>query len=145
MTRKRKILLAFLAVLVLIQFFPINKTNPPADPKLDFITQMAPPEEVAELFKSACYDCHSNHTEYPWYANIQPVGWWLRGHIKGARKELNFSEWGTYSEKRKARKFEEIVEEVEEHEMPLKSYTWAHPDARLTDAQRKRIVYWIKN
>ncbi|GIV32460.1 MAG: heme-binding protein [Saprospiraceae bacterium] len=138
----KTVLLALLGVLVVIQFFQIDKTNSPYDPSQDIIAQLQPPQQVAELLKSACYDCHSYETKYPWYTYIQPVGWWIKNHIEEGSKHLNFSIWGTYTPRRKDRKLEEIVEEVKTGHMPFASYTWVHSEARLTYEQRQSIVNW---
>jgi hypothetical protein len=143
--RTRIILLSLLAVLVVIQFFRIDKTSPKADPAKDFVAIEQPPQAVSEMLKHACYDCHSNHAQYPWYTNIQPVGWWIKGHIQGAREELNYSEWADYNNDDKPRGLKEMAEEVEKGNMPLKSYTWMHPEARLTDAQRAELAAWFKS
>ena len=90
----------------------------------------------------ACYDCHSNTTRYPWYANIQPVGWWLASHVNDGKQHLNFSEFAAYSPKRAAKKFDQIIDEVTDREMPLASYKLGHPDARLTNAQSKLLTDW---
>ncbi len=145
MTRtSRYILWGLLAALVIIQLFQIDKTNPPIDSKQDYIVLAAPSEQIVSILKDACYDCHSHETKYPWYTNVQPVAWWIKGHINHGRKHLNFSEWGTYSGKKKAHKMEECYEMVEEKEMPLNSYTWVHPEARLDAAQRQTLVAWFK-
>lgn len=92
---------------------------------------------------SSCYACHSNKTEnYPWYYHTQPVSWWMNKHIQKGKKHLNFSEFATYSTKKKAHKLHEIAKELKEHEMPLSSYLWMHDEAKLTDNQRKSIVNW---
>ncbi|MCB9049580.1 MAG: heme-binding domain-containing protein [Lewinellaceae bacterium] len=135
--------LALLAVLVAIQFFGIDKTNPPVNANEDFITLAAPPADVAQILKNACYDCHSHETAYPWYTNIEPVSWWIGRHIEEGREHLNFSIWGTYDAEKKAHKAEECGEEVEKGEMPLKSYLPMHPEARLSDAQRERLSAWF--
>jgi hypothetical protein len=96
------------------------------------------------LLKVSCYDCHSNHTDYPWYSKITPVNWWLNNHINEGKKELNFSTFSTGSFKRKDKKMKEIDEQVDKHEMPLDSYLWIHKDAKLNDAQRKLIIDWSK-
>lgn len=142
--RTRTILLALLAVLVVLQFFQIDKKNPPSDPAKDFITLENPPAEVATLLKNACYDCHSHETKFPWYTNIQPVAWWIRGHIRGARQHLNYATWGDYEADKKAHKFEEMAEETKAGHMPMKSYTWMHPEAKLTEAQRQTLVAWFE-
>jgi len=97
---------------------------------------------MLHLLQTACYDCHSNHTKYPWYAEVNPVGLWLNSHIKDGKEELNFSEFATYTAKRKAHKLGKISETVEKHDMPLNSYLWIHTEARLTDAQRHMIIQW---
>jgi len=141
---KKKIFIGIGVLFVVIQFFRIDKTNPPVIQENDFITVTAPPSEVSELLKSACYDCHSNESKYPWYSNIAPVSWWLKDHINEAREELNFSEWGTFTDKRKTKKLKEVVEEIEEGEMPMKPYLITHGDARLTDEQKQKIMDWFK-
>ena len=131
--------------LLVIQFFRIDKTNPESDPSMDFLAVMQPPAEIGHLVKASCYDCHSNHTRYPWYANIAPVSWWLKGHIDHGKENLNFSEWGSYSEKKANHKMEECYDKISDKEMPLTSYLIMHSDARLTESQRTSITNWIAN
>jgi hypothetical protein len=40
---------------------------------------------------------------------------------------------------------EETIEMVKEGEMPLKSYTWIHRDARLTDQEKALITGWAQS
>lgn len=103
------------------------------------------PAGVRDLLQRACYDCHSNQTYYPWYAEIQPVGWWLAKHVKDGKEHLNFSEFGTYTVKRRVNKLEQISDEVSQQAMPLASYTWGHPKARLTPAEVKQLTDWAEN
>lgn len=133
-----------LAVLIIIQFFQIDKTQPQIDKTQDYLTMTNPPIHIARMIKGACYDCHSQETVWPWYTYIQPVGWWVRGHTRGARQHLDFSEWGTYGASKQAHKLEECVEEIEEKLMPLKSYGWMHADGRLGDADRVILADWFK-
>lgn len=140
----RNILLGLLSILIILQFFQIDKTNPTAPESEDLLSVTNPPEEVATLLKTVCYDCHSYQTQYPWYAYIQPMGWWLKDHIEEGREDLNFSKWTSYPADRAAHKMEEAAEEVAEGHMPLPSYTWAHADARLSDEQRNRMVAWFE-
>ncbi|MCB0583915.1 MAG: heme-binding domain-containing protein [Phaeodactylibacter sp.] len=136
--------LAILAALVIIQFFGIDKTNPPVIEGESFMAVAQPPAEVARLLKDACYDCHSHETEYPWYTSIAPVSWWIGHHIEEGREHLNFSTWGTYNAEKKAHKAEECGEEIEKGEMPLTSYLPMHPEARLTAAQKEQLISWFK-
>ncbi|MGV2480164.1 UNVERIFIED_CONTAM: heme-binding domain-containing protein, partial [Salmonella enterica subsp. enterica serovar Weltevreden] len=110
----------------------------------DFISLSSANPEVAGLLRTACYDCHSAQPAFPWYTNIAPVSWWIRHHIDEGQHELNFSDWGSYSEKRKNHKLEECIELVEEGEMPMASYTWMHKEAKLTDAQKLQLVEFFR-
>jgi hypothetical protein len=138
----KKICLVLIAVLAAAQFVRPAR-NLSAAPEPNHLGVAHPiPADVQGLLQRACYDCHSNNTHYPWYSEVQPVRWWLDSHIKDGKRHLNFSEYGTYPAKRALKKAEEIGDEVEHHEMPLKSYTWMHPEARLTAAEIKLLTDW---
>ena len=140
----RKILIGLLIVLVLIQFIRPARNLGNAQTPTDITHVTTVPDSIQHMLQAACYDCHSNHTKYPWYVEVNPVGLWLANHIKEGKRELNFSEFATYNAKRKAKKFEEIAETIQEKEMPMDSYLWIHDEARLTDAQRTMIINWAK-
>ena len=130
--------LALVVVLIVIQFIPVEKSNPPerADPPA--------PAEVQALLRRACYDCHSNETKWPWYARIAPASLLIARDVRKGRRELNFSLWEKYADPRKAKKLKEIAKEVGDGDMPLFFYTPLHPDAKLSPAERERIVKWAK-
>lgn len=140
----KKILIVLLVAFIIIQFFPIDKTNPATNDGMDFLKIKNTPEPIANIIKNSCYDCHSNETEYPFYSNIQPVAWLLKNHIDEGRIELNFSTFATYEPKRQAHKLEEATEYVEQKKMPLESYTLGHQDAKLTDEQRKQLADYFR-
>jgi hypothetical protein len=139
----KKTALGLLLLLVVIQFIrpPKNLSDAPADNDIGMAYEI--PSNVHGILKQKCYDCHSNHTRYPWYFNLQPVGWWMYKHIEDGKRELNFSEFKTYSAKKAAHKLEETAELVREKEMPLKSYVWLHPEARLSAEEEKALIDWI--
>lgn len=141
---KKKIILGLLAFLILIQFIRVDKTNPPVEPQNDFVTITQAPAEIVSLLRTACYDCHSNETTYPWYFNVAPISWWAKDHVNDGRKHLNYSIWGTYKKERQQHKLEEMYSEVEEGEMPLSSYTLMHGNATLTPEQTKALTDWLK-
>lgn len=115
---KKKIALGVLAVLIVMQFFGIDKNNPTSDPSKDFLALAGDVEpEVANLIKTACYDCHSHNTKYPWYTSVAPVSWWIKGHIDNAREELNFSTFADYDAGRRSHKLEECAEVLRGKEM----------------------------
>ncbi len=141
---KKKISLGLLAALVVMQFFRIDKSNPESDPAMNMFVVEQVPDDVQSIIKTSCFDCHSNQVNYPWYSNVAPASWVVKNHINEAREELNFSEWGTYSLKKKLHKLEEIEEEVGEGEMPLPSYLLAHSKAKLTKEQQDKLANWAK-
>jgi hypothetical protein len=141
----KKILLGLAAVFVAIQFIRPEKNLSSAPPgKDDFIVRLAPPPEVKALLQNACYDCHSENTRYPWYAEIQPTAWWLKQHIDDGNREFSFSGFGAYSAKKQAKKLSALIDVIGDRTMPLKSYTWIHRDAIFTDAQIKTITTWLE-
>ncbi len=140
----KKILIGLLVVLVAIQFFQIDKTNPVADEKLDFLVINNTSPEIASQIKASCYDCHSNQSVYPAYTYVQPIGWFVKNHIEDGKKHLNFSEFGNYTAKKQAHKMEECYELVKEAEMPLSSYTLIHDEAVLDATQKEVLINYFK-
>ncbi len=140
----KKILLALALGFVAIQFIRPEKNLSSAPPgKDDLIVRLAPPPEVKQMLQVACYDCHSDNTRYPWYAEIQPAAWWLKQHIDDGNREFSFSGFGAYSAKKQAKKLAAVVDVITDRTMPLKSYTWIHRDAIFTDAQLKTLTTWL--
>jgi hypothetical protein len=141
----RKFLIALFILFVVIQFIrpAKNQSNNLLASDITHVYNM--PQNVSAIVKKACNDCHSNNTIYPWYAQIQPVGWWLNYHIKEGKRELNLSEFGTYSIARQYKKFDDLTDEVKEGEMPLWSYTLLHANARLIDTEKQTLVNWCKD
>ncbi len=140
----KKVFLILLVALVVAQFFGPQKNEGTLASVDAFLAETNPPEDVKLILKESCYDCHSDVTRYPWYNNITPVNYWLAAHVKDGKKHFNFSDWVGNSVKRKDHKLEELIEMVEEKEMPLPSYTWTHTEAKLTNAQIKSVVDWAK-
>jgi hypothetical protein len=142
MNPPKKIALALLLVFIAIQFIqPARNSNGQAV-HTDMIIQLGVPANVERILKTACYDCHSNNTCYPWYANIQPMGWLLANHIKEGKAELNFSEFGDYSQRRQMSKLKAIENSIKDASMPLSSYTLMHQDAKLSKEDKAFIIEW---
>lgn len=126
------------AVLVLIQLVPVDRSNPPVTAALH------PEGEVGEVLRAACMDCHSNETVWPWYSRVAPVSIFLARHVEEGREHLNLSTFGEADLREQDHMLEEVVEVLEEGEMPLRSYALGHPEARLTDAQRRLLMDWAR-
>jgi hypothetical protein len=144
----RKILrwgiIAVAVVGVGIQFVRPERTNPPIDPALDVERFLYVEPEVAALLRTACYDCHSNETKWPWYSNVAPSSWLLARDVNDGRRHLNFSNWGIYPTGRQVNTLESIAEEVLEENMPYPPYLLLHPEARIDSAQRNTIIQWAR-
>lgn len=136
--------LVLLVVFVIAQFFGPEKNVGDISSVDAFIADTNPPEDVKLILKSSCFDCHSDHTRYPWYNSITPVNFWLEEHVNDGKKHFNASQWSEYSDKKKDHKLEELAEEVKEQEMPLPSYTWTHGDAKLSQEQMNAVEAWVK-
>lgn len=142
----KKILLSIPCALVAIQLIrPAKTAMAGADRADDVVALYAPPENVKRTLEGACYDCHSNETRYPWYAQIQPVRWWMDRHVREGRKQLNFSEFGRLPTARAQSKLEDCIDEIGDGRMPLRSYTIVHPDARLSEKQIEEFSGWAES
>lgn len=138
----KKIFLFFLLALIVIQFIHPKK-NQTQGVQVNYIgTVYTVPDDVKTILAKACNDCHTNNTSYPWYTNIQPVDWWMNNHVNDGKKELNFDEYTNRNLRFQYHKMEEIAEMVKEGEMPLDSYTWMHKDAKLTEAEKTKLISW---
>lgn len=139
----KKILLGFLIVFILIQFIRPDK-NISNENINDISTVMVIPEDVQEIIKTSCADCHSNTTKYPWYSEIAPISWYLASHVNDGKKHLNFSEWTTYNNNQKEHILKDLNKELKSKEMPLNSYLWIHKDAKLSAEQYTILLDWVK-
>lgn len=144
MKLSRKILLVFIILFIAIQFFRPSKNAGAASGPQDIHSVINVPDTVNSILRTACYDCHSDSTRYPWYAKLQPVAWWLNNHIREGKAELNFTEFAGYTLKKQQNKLKGIVHEITEGDMPLSSYTLIHRDAVLSKEQKEIITVWAK-
>ena len=138
------IAVVLLVAFVGIQFIPTSRNQSEEVPPTDFMLVKNVPREVKSILTVSCYDCHSNNTHYPWYQKVQPVSWYLEGHIEDGKEELNFSDFGSYSDRMQKAKMRSIISQVEDGKMPLPSYTLLHPEAELTAEEKQLLVKWIE-
>lgn len=140
----KTILLILLIVFVIAQFFGPERNEGSVETFQAFLKETKPSKEVTYILTETCFDCHSDHTRYPWYDKITPVNYWLAEHIEDGKKHFNISKWDDYSTKKKDHKFDELIEMVEDKEMPLESYTYTHSEANLSDEQIASVIEWAK-
>lgn len=129
-------LLLPMAVLIALQVVPYGRDHSvPADGAKPTWSSA----QAVELAKRACYDCHSNETRWPWYSNIAPLSWRMFHHVEEGREHLNFSAFDPSNEK-VADAAGEAGESVTKQSMPPADYLFAHPEARLTSAERQFLA-----
>ncbi len=141
--RIRKILklsgVVLLAIFAAIQFVGADRSNPPV------VAEIEAPPAVDTILRRACWDCHSNETNWPWYSYVAPVSWWVVEHVEHGRSDLNFSDWPTFDLEAQEHALADIREEVAGGEMPLPSYTWIHRGARLSEQERMTLLEWTRS
>lgn len=142
--RLKQVGLLLVVLFVIAQFFGPEKNEGALASVNPFLTETKATPKVASTLKMVCFDCHSNHTRYPWYSNITPVNYWMADHVKHGKKHFNASDWQKYSKAKKQHKIDEIIEEVESKHMPLPSYTWAHSKAKLSNEEIQQLINWAK-
>ena len=145
MGRKFKIILVVLVgVFIVIQFVPSQRPANEPVAGYDFIEHYDVPADVEQVLRNACFDCHSQEVNYPWYAYVAPSSWLVSRDVRIGRSNLDFSRWSELDKKDKLKLSSEIGEEVEEGNMPLPIYLLMHPGASLDAAQRELILQWTE-
>jgi hypothetical protein len=138
----RKIIFVILFILLLIQFIRPARNNGNMSGANDITHVVHVPDTIMNILKTSCYDCHSNYTAYPWYVNINPVGWWLKNHIDDGKRAINFSDLSGFTKKKLDHRMKDIADQVDSNEMPLTSYTFIHRYAKLDAGQIELIRNW---
>ena len=139
------ILLA-VAAAVTVQFVrrPV-RTNPATDPARALAAHLAVPPPVAGILDRACGDCHSHQTRWPWYSRVAPASWLVVEHVDHGRRHLNFSDWTGPGQERAQDPLHAICKEVSSGHMPLSSYLWLHPEARLSPTDVEAVCGWTSS
>ncbi len=136
------VLLLLIVVLIVLQFFQPEKNQGSITPEIDLIGVAAVPDSLAAILINSCYDCHSNHTEYPWYSRISPVSWYLYKHVRDGKEDLNLSEFGNLSKAEKIGALSDLYDAIEAGTMPLQSYLLIHSEARMSQKEIDAFLDW---
>jgi len=134
----KKLTLIALVIFIGIQFIPMDV---PADIPTKAENELKAPDEVISVLKRACFDCHSNHTTFPWYSSIAPVSLFTKLHVKEGREHMNFSTWAEYDDEKKLKFLDKIPKAIES-KMPLPSYLLIHKEAKLSDEEKALLTKW---
>lgn len=124
-------------VLILMQFVPLRRINPPADSEIQL------PESIKHSLKKACYDCHSYETRWRGIAYIAPASWLASSSVSSGRMALNFSTWNDCNRREKrltTTKLGDVVSAGAAHQ-PL-YYLW-QPEAQLTASETRALLKWL--
>ncbi len=130
-----------IAICVLMQLVMVDKPNYPINSK----EALHPPKDVEVILKKACYDCHSSHTNYPWYASVAPLSWTIRDHVKQGRLALNFSKFKLIPKDKLTHKLDRAIDTVRVGMMPIPSYTWLHKSAKLSIEEKKKLIEYFES
>lgn len=145
MTGIKKTFLGLLVIFMLMQILqPARNKSAQAMPQ-DISTLVPMPDDVQGILKKSCYDCHSNNTEYPWYAYVQPLHWYLNSHIRSGKEELNFNEFAGYTLRRRQNKLRAIENSLKDGTMPLSSYIMIHRNAILDPREKSILIKWVQD
>lgn len=143
----KKAIILSVALLVLlsigIQFFQPKKNLGERNDPAGLFQALSANDTIQSIFKTSCFDCHSNHTFYPWYGSVSPVSLFMSKHIEDGKRALNFSKWADYSKNKQISYLNKICKKVSNEEMPLKSYLLLHKKARLSEKDREMICEWV--
>jgi len=132
----RNIVIGIVVLFVLIQIIPVDRSNPPVS------QDMPAPPEVSSVLHRACYNCHSNQTEWPWYSYIAPVSWMVASDVHEAREHMNLSRWDTYPRDDKHHFVRGIWRMVDKGAMPLWYYKPLHPESHISDQEKQLLKEW---
>jgi hypothetical protein len=140
----KKVGLGIVAALLAAQIVRPSRDAAPHDPAQDLTRVLAVPGAVKGALDRACYDCHSQRTRWPWYAQISPISWVVARDVAAAREELDFSRFGGLEPSERSAALEAIGDATATERMPLPSYALLHASARLTAAERAAIAAWTE-
>ncbi len=139
--------MAAAAVVLMVSFGIGTPSNPRTPASKSLFSQVAMPAPVAHSLKSACANCHSNDTVWPWYVHVPVASLLLVHDVNHARQNLNFSDWQKLQDKgpeELAAGFSGICENLLSGAMPKRGYRWMHPDARLSKSQIAEVCSWTE-
>jgi hypothetical protein len=134
-----RIVAGVVLMLCVVQALRFEASNPPVE------GDVHAPSGIDTALRSACYDCHSDETRWPWYASLAPISWLVHRDVSEGRRRLNFSRWSAYAADpgTRSEKLDHIRQRLLRGDMPPWHYTALHPSARWTALQREEVRRWV--
>jgi len=143
--RAKTAIAAAAALFIALQAIPVDRSNPPVDAARTIFASEAMPAKVEMVLRRSCQDCHSDLTRWPWYSYVAPVSWIVAHDVNAARRQMNFSQWAGYSEKKREERLNGICEQVVNGDMPEGKYALIHRRARVGEDERAAICQWVEH
>jgi hypothetical protein len=141
--RVKRVLLALVVFVVVIQIFQPARTNPTVAPSRSLPAHIPVPEDVYTALLRSCGDCHSNRTQWPWYSHVAPVSWVITDDVNQGRRHMNFQDWEAQQDTKQANdRLTGICEEIQKRGMPPFSYRMIHKDIVLKKNEIAAICSW---
>jgi len=144
MSRAKKVAMAAAAMFLGLQAIPVDRSNPPVNSSRTIFASEALPAKVEIVLRRSCQDCHSNQTRWPWYSYVAPMSWIVAHDVHAARRQMNFSEWAGYSDKKREERLDGICEQVVNGDMPEGKYALVRRRARVNEDERAAICQWVE-
>ena len=148
LTQAKRIVIGGGILFSAIQFLPRPpQTNPRANPNQAIEANMPVPASVGAVIHRACMNCHSYQTQWPWYSRVAPLSWFMTRDVENARKAMNFSRWSLQNGRRpelEIATLSALCGGLRSGRMPKWNYLLLHPEARVTDIEKKEVCAWAK-
>jgi hypothetical protein len=128
-----------LLLLILLQFIPLRRINPPVQEDLQA------PDPVKKALKKACYDCHSSETEWSAIGYIAPASWLVMEKVSSGRQVLNFSNWNHKNNQETYRQTRKITSVISARALHQPVYYTLKPEKELTTEETRNVLNWLKN
>jgi hypothetical protein len=142
MTRRLKSIFALAAIAIIVG--QVETVEPAASQPGSHAMPPVFNSQPARVLLRACGNCHSNHTDWPWYSHVAPLSWWLAWDVRKGRERLDWSQWETYSPRQRSDKLESICGLISTGRMPPRLYRSLHPEAKLSESEKKEVCSWVK-
>jgi hypothetical protein len=144
MPKRTRWLLYGALFIIAIQFLQPDRTNPVILPGRSLEDHLRVPPDVDTILRKACYNCHSNETQWPWYSRVAPFSWVVGDDVHRGRDDMNFSDWVRHDLEEAAQRLRESCRLAREGHMPPARYRWLHPASRLTQEELNRLCEWAE-
>lgn len=131
--RLKQVAVVVVVVFAVAQLIRPSRANPPIDPSRTLASHLGTGGTgVVSVLDRSCGDCHSNATTWPGYTQVAPLSWLMAYTVTEGRKQVNFSEWASYSPDNQRDLLAASCKAASNGKMSGGAWTTLHPEARLS-------------